>query len=241
MHTACVGPDSGRTFTRAVGDSLNRPGVSNVARRARCAADRRRHAAIARVSGVRCRTRHPQPLRRAHLPEGRQRDGEDRARRQGVEPAAHLSPAGADVVIGDVDLTMIQDVRARALLLVDLDDVVAHRRSDAHVCRQPSGSRDRAHEYTPEHRCGRWWRRRQRGRSCAGLAVRHDQASPMAARCNTSSIKPTGSLVDKTLSTAGQVISAEDRRQHCESANRQGDDECGRRRGSTGEGSSGGT
>lgn len=31
--------------------------------------------------------------------------------------------AGADVLIGDVDLT-IQDVRARALLLVDLDDVV---------------------------------------------------------------------------------------------------------------------
>src|SRR3954469_26074860 len=31
--------------------------------------------------------------------------------------------AGADVLIGNVDLT-IQDVRARALLLIDLDDVV---------------------------------------------------------------------------------------------------------------------
>src|SRR4029078_12065898 len=78
--------------------------------------------------------------------------------------------AGADVLIGNVDLT-IQGVRAQALLLVDLDDVVrargalsggprrrrARRRSDAHVHRQPPRGREPAHEHREQPRRRRRW------------------------------------------------------------------------------------
>jgi hypothetical protein len=120
MHVACVGPDSGRTFRRSVGDSLTRSGsmqtVSDTSRRITGGTDRSHEypefdvvldipnlcveRIFLKVDSV-----------TAHIALNAQ-----------VSNLLHIS-AGADVLIGNVDLT-IQDVRARALQLVDLDDVV---------------------------------------------------------------------------------------------------------------------
>lgn len=120
MHVACVGPDSGRTFRRAVGDSLNRTAGAPM-----------RGDSTARVTGGTERS-HEYPeydvvldipnlcverifLKVDSLTAKISLDAR-------VSNLLHIS-AGADVLVGNVDLT-IQDVRARALLLVDLDDVV---------------------------------------------------------------------------------------------------------------------
>jgi hypothetical protein len=120
MHVACVGPDSGRTFRRSVGDSLNVTG-----QRMQTASDSNR------ITGGTPRS-HEYPeydvvLDIPNLCVERIFLKVDTVTAKisldaKVSNLVHIS-AGADVFIGDVDLT-IQDVRARALLLVDLDDVV---------------------------------------------------------------------------------------------------------------------
>lgn len=117
MHVACVGPDSARTFRRGIGDTLQARGLG---------ADTTR-----RVSGGTERSReHPEYdvvldipnvcVERIFL-----KVDSLTAKLNLHAQVANLVRvnAGADVLIGNVDLT-IQDVRARALLLVDLDDVV---------------------------------------------------------------------------------------------------------------------
>ena len=117
MHVACVGPDSARTFRRGVGDSLQVRGLG---------ADSTR-----RVTGGTARSReYPEYdvvldipnvcVERIFL-----KVDSVTARLNLHAQVANLVRvnAGADVLIGNVDLTIL-DVRARALLLVDLDDVV---------------------------------------------------------------------------------------------------------------------
>jgi YD repeat-containing protein len=111
MHVACVGPDSARTFRRSVGDSLA--------------------TGTARVTGGTPRSQsYPEYdvvldipnlcVERIFL-----KVDSVTAKLNLHAQVSNLVTirAGADVLIGNVDLT-IQDVRAKALLLVDLDDVV---------------------------------------------------------------------------------------------------------------------
>jgi hypothetical protein len=117
LHVACVGADSTRVFRRGVGDSLN---VT------RAVADTGR-----RITGGTQRS-HMYPefdvvLDIPNLCVERIFLKVDSVTAK-INLHAQISNlvtirAGADVLIGNVDLT-IQDVRARALLLVDLDDVV---------------------------------------------------------------------------------------------------------------------
>jgi hypothetical protein len=117
MHVACVGIDSTRSFQRGVGDSL---------RTARAPGDTTR-----RVTGGTARSQqYPEYdvvldipnvcVERIFL-----KVDSVTARLNLNAQVANLVRvnAGADVLIGNVDLTIL-DVRARALLLVDLDDVV---------------------------------------------------------------------------------------------------------------------
>jgi hypothetical protein len=117
MHVACVGADSTRTFRRGVGDSV---------RVQRTGADSGRT-----ITGGTARSQsYPEfdvvldvpnlCVERIFL-----KVDSVTARINLNAQVANLVTvrAGADVLIGNVDLT-IQDVRARALLLVDLDDVV---------------------------------------------------------------------------------------------------------------------
>jgi hypothetical protein len=117
MHVACVGADSARTFRRGVGDSLRvQPVAGDTSRR---------------ITGGTARS-HMYPeydvvldvpnlcVERIFL----KVDSVTAKISLNAQVANLVSvKAGADVLIGNVDLT-IQDVRARALLLVDLDDVV---------------------------------------------------------------------------------------------------------------------
>jgi hypothetical protein len=116
LHVACVGADSSRVFRRGVGDSL----------RARAAGDTGRV-----ITGGTTRS-HMYPefdvvldipnlcVERIFL----KVDSVTAKINLNAQVANLVTVrAGADVLIGNVDLT-IQDVRARALLLVDLDDVV---------------------------------------------------------------------------------------------------------------------
>lgn len=118
MHVACVGPDSAQRFRRGVGDTLR---VSQ-----RTAGDTARQ-----VTGGTPRSRqYPEfdvvldipnvCVERIFL-----KVDSVTARLNLNAQVSNLVKvtAGADVLIGNVDLT-IQDVRAAALLLVDLDDVV---------------------------------------------------------------------------------------------------------------------
>jgi hypothetical protein len=117
MHVACVGPDTGRAFRRGIGDTL---------RVTRAPGDTTRQ-----VTGGTARSRQfPEYdvvldipnvcVERIFL-----KVDSVTARLSLNAQVANLVRvnAGADVLIGTVDLT-IQDVRAAALLLVDLDDVV---------------------------------------------------------------------------------------------------------------------
>ncbi len=118
LHVACVGPDSGRTFQRAIGDSLNR--VTRLS-----ATD------SARVTGGTARSRqYPEYDVVLDIPnlcvERIFLKVDSLTAKLNLDAAVSnlvRVTAGADVLIGNVDLT-IQDVRARALLLIDLDDVV---------------------------------------------------------------------------------------------------------------------
>jgi hypothetical protein len=115
MHVACVGPDSGRTFQRSIGDSLR------VAR----------GDSASRITGGTARS-HEYPeydvvLDIPNLCVERIFLKVDSLTAKlnlnaAVSNLVHVT-AGADVLVGNVDLT-IQDVRARVLLLIDLDDVV---------------------------------------------------------------------------------------------------------------------
>jgi hypothetical protein len=120
-----------------------------------------------------------------------------------VSNLLHIS-AGADVLIGDVDLT-IQDVRARALLLVDLDDVV-------HVVDQTLTFVDNH----PEVVTALTSTLQTTGAAVGGL-VGDVVGSVQGLLLGTTKLangnvlqhvvdQATGSLVDKTLSAAGKVI-----------------------------------
>ena len=118
MHVACVGPDSGRTFQRAIGDSLSRT-------------TRLSATDSARVTGGTPRSRqYPEydvVLDIPNLCVERIFLKVDSLHAKlnlnaAISNLVRVS-AGADVLVGNVDLT-IQDVRARVLLLIDLDDVV---------------------------------------------------------------------------------------------------------------------
>src|SRR5688572_6760574 len=118
MHVACVGADTTRAFRRAVGDTLRttRPLPGDTTRR---------------VTGGTTRSQeYPEfdvvldipnlCVERIFL----KVDSVTAKINLNAQVANLVTVrAGADVLIGNVDLT-IQDVRARALLLVDLDDVV---------------------------------------------------------------------------------------------------------------------
>jgi hypothetical protein len=117
MHVACVGPDSGRAFQRAIGDSLRttRPAGSD----------------SARVTGGTPRSReYPEYDVVLDVPnlcvERIFLKVDSLTAKLNLDAAVSnlvRVTAGADVLVGNVDLT-IQDVRARVLLLIDLDDVV---------------------------------------------------------------------------------------------------------------------
>src|SRR5256885_7867945 len=118
MHVACVGPDSTRAFRRGVGDSLRvtqrMPG--DTARQITGGTTRSREYPefdvvldIPNLCAVRIFLKVDSLTARINL-------------NAQVSNLVKVQ-AGADVLIGNVDLT-IQDVRATALLLVDLDDVV---------------------------------------------------------------------------------------------------------------------
>ncbi len=115
MHVACVGPDSGRTFRRAIGDSLthtttpNTPQITGGTERSHEYPEYDVVLDVPNLCVERIFLKVDSVTAKIAL------DAK-------VSNLLHVS-AGADVLIGDVDLT-IQDVRARALLLVDLDDVV---------------------------------------------------------------------------------------------------------------------
>src|SRR3954468_2447809 len=109
--------------------------------------------------------------------------------------------AGADVLIGNVDLT-IQDVRASALLLVDLDDVV-------HIVDQTLTFIDNHPEIvqqlgsTLQNTVGTV------GSTVGGLVRALVIGTTRLANGNTLQRivdQATGSLVERTLSTAGQII-----------------------------------
>jgi hypothetical protein len=115
MHVACVGADSTRTFTRSVGDSLSRvsvPGTQAIVGGTPRSREYPEYDVVLDIPNL-C-------VERIFLKVDSVTAKISLDAR--VANLLHIS-AGADVLIGDVDLT-IQDVRARALLLVDLDDVV---------------------------------------------------------------------------------------------------------------------
>jgi hypothetical protein len=118
MHVACVGPDTARTFRRGIGDTLRvsqrMPGdttrqITGGTPRSRQYAEYDVVLDIPNVCVERIFLKVDSVTARLSL----------------NAQVANLVKvnAGADVLIGTVDLT-IQDVRAAALLLVDLDDVV---------------------------------------------------------------------------------------------------------------------
>jgi YD repeat-containing protein len=113
LHVACVGADSSRVFRRAIGDSVAPPAgttpVTGGTRRSQAYPEFDVVLDIPNLCVERVFLKVDSVTTKLNLD----------AR---VSNLVRVS-AGADVLIGDVDLT-IQDVRARALLLVDLDDVV---------------------------------------------------------------------------------------------------------------------
>jgi len=117
MHVACVGPDSGRVFRRGIGDSLTVSRTPGDTTRSITGGTARSHEFpeydvvldIPNVCVERIFLKVDSLTARLAL-------------NAAVANLVRVN-AGADVLIGNVDLT-IQDVRASALLLVDLDDVV---------------------------------------------------------------------------------------------------------------------
>jgi len=120
-----------------------------------------------------------------------------------VSNLVHIS-AGADVLIGNVDLT-IQDVRARALLLVDLDDVV-------HIVDQTLTFVDNHPEVVSALTSTL-----QNTGAAVGGVVGNVVGAVQGLLLGTTKLangnilqhlvdQATGNLVDKTLSTAGKVL-----------------------------------
>src|SRR3954468_7846410 len=196
MHVACVGADSGRTFTRAIGDSLTRssvPGVQPIVGGTQRSREYPEYDVVLDIPNL-C-------VERIFL----KVDSVTAkiALDVKVSNLLHIS-AGADVLIGDVDLT-IQDVRARALLLVDLDDVV-------HVV-------DQTLTFVDNHREGVEQitsTLANTGGAVGGL-VGNVVGAVQGLLLSTSKLangnvlqhvvdQATGSLIDKTLSSAGRVL-----------------------------------
>jgi hypothetical protein len=117
MHVACVGPDSGRVFQRGIGDSLRTTTAMS--------------GDSSRVTGGTARSReYPDYDVVLDVPnlcvERIFLKVDSLTAKLNLDAAVSnlvRVTAGADVLVGNLDLT-IQDVRARALLLIDLDDVV---------------------------------------------------------------------------------------------------------------------
>lgn len=118
MHVACVGVDTTRSFRRAVGDTLRttRPLPGDTTRRVTGGTARSQEYPefdvvldIPNVCVERIFLKVDSVTAKLNL-------------NAQVANLVRVN-AGADVLIGNVDLTIL-DVRARALLLVDLDDVV---------------------------------------------------------------------------------------------------------------------
>ena len=118
MHVACVGADTTRAFRRGVGDTLRTTGrlPGDTARRVTGGTSRSQEYPefdvvldIPNVCVERIFLKVDSVTARLNL-------------NAQVANLVRVN-AGADVLIGNVDLTVL-DVRARALLLVDLDDVV---------------------------------------------------------------------------------------------------------------------
>ena len=196
MHVACVGPDSGRTFTRAVGDSLTRsnvPGVQPIVGGTQRSHEYPEYDVVLDIPNL-C-------VERIFL----KVDSVTAkiALDVKVSNLLHIS-AGADVLIGDVDLT-IQDVRARALLLVDLDDVV-------HVVDQTLTFVDNH----PEVVTALTGTLQNTGAAVGGV-VGNVVGAVQGLLLGTTKLanggtlqhlvdQATGNLVDKTLSAAGQMV-----------------------------------
>ena len=124
MHVACVGADSTRVFRRGVGGAAATD-TTLVARRV--AGDTSTRAITGGTEGSRQYPEYDVVLDIPNLCVERIFLKVDTVSAK-INLNAQIANlvtvrAGADVLIGNVDLT-IQDVRARALLLVDLDDVV---------------------------------------------------------------------------------------------------------------------
>jgi hypothetical protein len=118
LHVACVGADTTRAFRRAVGDTLRttRPLPGDTTRRVSGGTTRSQQYPefdvvldIPNVCVERIFLKVDSVTAKLNL-------------NAQVANLVRVN-AGADVLIGNVDLTIL-DVRARALLLVDLDDVV---------------------------------------------------------------------------------------------------------------------
>jgi hypothetical protein len=117
MHVACIGADSIRTLRRGVGDSLQVQRAVGDTTRQVTGGTQRSHMYpeydvvldIPNVCVERIFLKVDSVTAKLNL-------------NAQISNLVKVT-AGADVLIGNVDLT-IQDVRARALLLVDLDDVV---------------------------------------------------------------------------------------------------------------------
>lgn len=196
MHVACVGPDSGRTFTRAVGDSLSRPSVPGVPPIVGGTPRSREYPEYDVVLDVPNLCVEKIFLKVDSLTARIALDAR-------VANLLHVS-AGADVLVGDVDLT-IQDVRARALLLVDLDDVV-------HAVDQTLTFVDNHPEVVTALTSTL-----QNTGAAVGGVVGNVVGAVQGLLLGTTKLangnmlqhvvdQATGSLIDKTLSAAGKVI-----------------------------------
>lgn len=196
MHVACTAADSGRTFRRAVGDSLSRtttPGTQPITGGTERSHEYPEYDVVLDVPNL-CVERIF--LKVDSLTAKISLDAR-------VANLLHIS-AGADVLIGDVDLT-IQDVRARALLLVDLDDVV-------HVVDQTLTFVDN-HPEVVSALTGTL----QNAGGAVGGVVGNVVGAVQGLLLGSTKLangnvlqhvvdQATGSLVDKTLSAAGKVI-----------------------------------
>jgi hypothetical protein len=204
MHVACIGPDSARTLRRSVGDSLTT--TTNAMTRLQQTSDTNR------IRGGTARSReYPEydvVLDVPNLCVERIFLKVDSVTAK-INLNAQVSnlvrvTAGADVLIGNVDLT-IQDVRARALLLVDLDDVV-------HIVDQTLTFVDNHPEVVDKltgtiANAGRTVG--ELGGEVVGAVTGLLLNTTKLANGNTLQHvidQATGNILDKTLSTAGKVI-----------------------------------
>jgi hypothetical protein len=204
MHVACIGADSARTLRRGVGDSLTT--TTNAMARLAQTSDTNR------IRGGTARSReYPEydvVLDVPNLCVERIFLKVDSVTAK-INLNAQVSnlvrvTAGADVLIGNVDLT-IQDVRARALLLVDLDDVV-------HIVDQTLTFVDNHPEVVDKltgtiANAGRTVG--ELGGEVVGAVTGLLLNTTKLANGNTLQHvidQATGNILDKTLSTAGKVI-----------------------------------